>query len=462
MDDSSANSAETGDRKPSWPKWSLLISALLWLLAWQAIVWFVPVQPRAVLRTSERLMGFSSDGKTLVTMDEQDAGHYPRVLYHLWDANTGQDLGGFGHEEENNLPTIVYSSHRGWLDEPLTRQVGKAAFLSNVSNVYTLYDLTVRREREAAQESGEDPHDDGPIDVCISTNGRTFAYSACKEGEGDLVVIDVATGKVRCHVKGGEFRGIVLSPDSNRLATIEIELCGDDIEPVDVKLIVLDITTGKMQTVLDRIERADFIAFSPDGTKLAALGRVWDAATGKEIASFRSEGFPEFLPDGKLALCNRDGLGFCDLASGQEFALADIHPQFGPEMCLGYYRALFAAPHTPLLAVRRWHPSGSNPFLQKYASMLGITWFDQKTVDEELAFVDTGTGEIVASIPCSKLIEPLISPEGKSFALYAYENNESFIELWDIPPRRPLGWVLGLLAIPGVVTAVTLWRWRKA
>src|SRR5262249_55277456 len=153
------------------------------------------------------------------------------------------------------------------------------------------------------------------------------------------------------------------------------------IDAVDMKLIILDTTTGKKQTILDNCGDHAWlwpIIFSPDGTKLAAYGRVWDAATGEEIASYSSEGFPEFLPDGRLALCNRDGLKFCDLANGQELAFTDIHPQFGPEMCLGYYRALFAAPKTHLLAVRRWHPSRPNPLLKKYAGMLGMTWLDEK------------------------------------------------------------------------------------
>jgi hypothetical protein len=45
MGDSSASPAEMGDRKPSWPQLSLAVSVLLWLLAWEMIVWFVPVQP---------------------------------------------------------------------------------------------------------------------------------------------------------------------------------------------------------------------------------------------------------------------------------------------------------------------------------------------------------------------------------------------------------------------------------
>src|SRR5262249_16213035 len=129
----------------------------------------------------------------------------------------------------------------------------------------------------------------------------------------------VASGEVQSQLKGGEFRGILLSPDGKTLATTEIEFAANHIDAVDMKLIILDTTTGKKQTILDNCGDHAWlwpIIFSPDGTKLAAYGRVWDAATGEEIASYSSEGFPEFLPDGRLALCNRDGLKFCDLANG--------------------------------------------------------------------------------------------------------------------------------------------------
>jgi hypothetical protein len=35
------------------------------------------------------------------------------------------------------------------------------------------------------------------------------------------------------------------------------------------------------------------------------------------------------------------------------------------------------------------------------------------------------------------------------------------VEIWDIPPRKPLQWVLGLLAIPSVVTVITLMKIRQ-
>src|SRR5439155_24973814 len=103
------------DRKRSWPWFSTLISAFLWLLAWEAIVWFVPIRPRAVIPTdnpetdtSEFLMGFSPDGKMLVTSVGERDPALPATICHLWDIRTGQDLGAIGSEEKNILHNVVY------------------------------------------------------------------------------------------------------------------------------------------------------------------------------------------------------------------------------------------------------------------------------------------------------------------------------------------------------------------
>jgi hypothetical protein len=185
-------------------------------------------------------------------------------------------------------------------------------------------------------------------------------------------------------------------------------------------------------------------------------------ATGTEIGSFMSEGFPEFLPNGQgLALCNHDGVRLCDLATGREYQVPHIYPHIGTvDICRAIYKALYAMPKTELLAVRTRRPPTSD-FLRQYGALLGIKWWSHRGYDEDLAFVNTRTGETVASMPWSNFIEPLISPDGKALALYSSESDEAVIELWDTPPRKPLRWVLGLLAIPSVVTVITLMRIRR-
>src|SRR5260370_37298329 len=156
-DPSSARLPESSSPKIRWPKYSLVLSVFLWLLVWEAIVCFVPVQPRLVIRTSEDLenegslylTGFSPDSTTLVTAVEPDPNERGQI-YRLWDLETGQDLGVIGSKERTILPNVVYCSQRD-----LTREMDfpMKPFLDTF---YTLYDLIGRRETASIQIEREE------------------------------------------------------------------------------------------------------------------------------------------------------------------------------------------------------------------------------------------------------------------------------------------------------------------
>jgi WD40 repeat protein len=188
---------------------------------------------------------------------------------------------------------------------------------------------------------------------------------------------------------------------------------------------------------------------------------LWDLATGKKRSSFKPEGgFQEFLPDGKgFATWDQDRVRFCDVNNGKQFAVTDVSPAtYGPvSWGLGDPVAI---PGTDLLAV----PSGNNwkPgfFFQWCARLIGVKNLGKQKFESELAFLDTRTGRKVAAIELPT-VGGEISPDGKILALPILEYEESTIEIWDIPPRKPLRWVLGLLAIPSVMTLITLVRIRQ-
>ena len=103
-----------------------------------------------------------------------------------------------------------------------------------------------------------------------------------------------------------------ISPDGKTLATWRSE--------GDIKL--WDVAEGKVKAGLKEGGPIDCLAFSPDGTTLAAKGadgvHLWDVAAGKVTATLKGgrgaylNGFPcnclAFSPDGKLlALGGGDG-----------------------------------------------------------------------------------------------------------------------------------------------------------
>lgn len=480
----SASSPESSNPKPSWPKYSLLLSVFLWLLACEAIVWFVPVQPRLAIRIrcnddldpeiSENLAGFSPDGKMLVTTIEritQLTGQF-----HLWDAETGQDLGIVGKEGTRLLPNVVYWPQRNLLTESGFSDSFDPAV--DRSRTYILYDLIVGKEENPIQIGlGEDAQ----TRLCFTPDGRTLAYCTNTQDKGDLKLIDVQMGQARIHLNGGKYGdlgGLIFSQDGRVLATTETNANPDDNIPDDQKLIVLDTRTGEWRRILlDYGEEALHLVISPDGTKLAAyclvgnpkLGdikdrqvKLWDLKNGKQFASFEPQGFPEFVEDGKgLAFWHQEGLSFCDALTGKEYAVAQKSP-----LLMGFMgfvpRSPIPIPSTHFMAVQTSHQSKPGLLFQWCATYLGIKGLGEEGNDEELAFLDTRTGKSVGAIIRRRIGDVKIFPNGKKLALTTSENDNSIIEIWDIPPRKPLRWVLGLLAIPGVVTLIMLRKWWSA
>ena len=475
-----ASPPETSDAKPLWPKFSLLISILLWLLAWELILWFVPVQPRLAIRTSDYLAGFSPDGGTLVTTVQRDAILTGQIR--LWDLKTGRDLGLIGEEGTNLLPNVVYLPQRNLLSDGGFSTEHEPAFHPRMS--FVLFDLAARQERGSIQAKREN---NAGTTLCFSADGRTLACCTHTLDEGELKLVDVATGKVRAHFKGGQYGDrlpgsgtLAFSRDGSILAITETKRSNPDVNFLyDQKVIVLDTATGERRWILQDYEKwAWHLTFSPDGTMLAmycVIGinpktleatdtqiRIWDLATGKQLQlwSFKAQGFPvpEFLPDGKgLAMRDEDGVRFCDLITGKEFAVADISPSDFTED-FGFSVPI---PGTHLLAVHanRWSKPGL--FFQWCATLLGTKALGEERCDSELAFLNTRTGEKMAAIVRPSIGDVQIYPDGKTLALSTLEKDDSIVEIWDIPPRKPLRWVLGLLAIPSVVTVITLMKIRQ-
>jgi WD40 repeat protein/tRNA A-37 threonylcarbamoyl transferase component Bud32 len=127
-------------------------------------------------------------------------------------------------------------------------------------------------------------------------------------------VWEAATGKVLTRLRDGEFHTIVaavFSPDGSRLAAVIVE--PDDKSHVRVR--VWDPATGKEVARTDASDQAvQALRFSPDGRLLLAadgrVARAWDAATGREVACFRGHNQAvndaAFSPDGKRVLTASD------------------------------------------------------------------------------------------------------------------------------------------------------------
>jgi WD40 repeat protein/serine/threonine protein kinase len=179
--------------------------------------------------------------------------------------------------------------------------------------------------------------------VVFSPDGKRLASAS---GDQTVKVWDAQTGQQLLWLKGAG-GGMAFSPDSKRLA------CGSDKNTVKV----WDGHTGQeLFTCKGHTNQVKGVVYSPDGNRLASGSggydqqdkpvpgevKVWDARTGHELFTLqaRTGGYIDsvaFSPDGKRLACVSGFLGtvkVCDAQTGQELLSlkgADGNVAFNPD-----------------------------------------------------------------------------------------------------------------------------------
>jgi len=218
--------------------------------------------------------------------------------------------------------------------------------------------------------------------------------------------------------------------------------------------------------------------FSPDGKMLAAkiergcpssIGglpavQVWEVETGKELLTLDRRSHPIFLRDGRTLLTRKQEeyifekgmkLELWDIKTGRELGAMTVLPK--SKNCGGP----IPVPGTDLVAIYGSHETEPNvvvewlkKFLHAGAPGRSEEWNEIKLLNpingrEEFSFVQEG--------PWIYDVKP--SPNGKWLATRAQGVKNTVITVWDIPPRRPAGWIIWVLVtIPFVVTLVVICR----
>ena len=141
--------------------------------------------------------------------------------------------------------------------------------------------------------------------IAASPNGKLVAAVCLNDA---AYLWNLATGQLTATLtspnQGGDPYAVAFSPNSTLLATGE----------ADNRTDLWDIATGSLTKVLKDASPIQGLAFSPDGTLLAAAGRptfLWDVATGQRYATLYDPGgravqAVAFSRDGKLVVAGDD------------------------------------------------------------------------------------------------------------------------------------------------------------
>ncbi|MDT0342440.1 nSTAND1 domain-containing NTPase [Streptomyces litchfieldiae] len=261
-------------------------------------------------------VALSPDGTTLATGSGGDEG-----TVRLWDVATGQERG-------------AYPSHSDGVFALASGPDGTTLATSRESDAGTvlLWDMATGTEpRTFTIEGG------GVESVAFSPDGTALAVVDGLRCE----LRDVASGElIRTFSPDGSLMyGAAFSSDGTTLATTGATYLGDeqtsDFVPEDwagtVRL--WDVATGEeLRTLTADASWLGTVAFSPDGTTLAAGGgdegmvQLWDAATGRELHTipFGDNSADElaFSPDGTTLVTDSSGeadvVRLWDAATGEE------------------------------------------------------------------------------------------------------------------------------------------------
>jgi WD40 repeat protein len=231
---------------------------------------------------------FSPDGRRIVTSAANGSAR-------VWDIFTGKPL----------TPVL---RHTGWVVRSAFSPDGRFVATASDDHTIKVWDLVTSTDDDLViQHPG---YLNGLPYSCFSPDGKKV-LTVCYDGMARLW--DAQTGKLLVSMRHGKHAGLgFFSPDGKTIITAagEERESGEDNADYFTEARIWDAATGKEIAPPVKDDRAVLcVSFSPDGKRFATGGskaRVWDTFSGEPVSPWlKHKGLivgTDFSPDGRILL----------------------------------------------------------------------------------------------------------------------------------------------------------------
>jgi eukaryotic-like serine/threonine-protein kinase len=257
--------------------------------------------------------------------------------------------------------------------------------------------------------------------LVLSPSGRQVAV--CGADHNEVYLYDVGTGKLESLLRGhsAPATSVAYRPDGKQVATIGHDQTIRLWDPATGR----ELAVLRADVALPNLERYPLLAYNSDGSRIASssrmhggagTSRLWDAASGKEIAVLGKwqDGVRPLAisPDGKrVAVGSGEYVCLCDAVTGRQLAVM--------------------GPHKPMVTDLRYSPDGKRIAVSASLSNAIHLW-------------DGESGKEVAVLRGHRaaVISVLFSPDGSRLVSGSvYPDNGA--RLWDAATGRLLAVLTG-------------------